>query len=134
MDDRREEDAGGLVRSSWVGVVVLTMTCAAAAYRSSAAGDVGSVGFVIVSYGALLLLLRSLRAYELMMAAAAADDDRERLRRKVWALCTLLTAMFAWKVVGVMPWPVAIGVWVAAAATSAAGFVLMFRQQQRRRL
>ncbi|RCV20177.1 hypothetical protein SETIT_4G035300v2 [Setaria italica] len=129
MDNRREEgpaDARGLVRA---GVVLLTVTCAAAAYRSAAAGDVGSVAFVIVTYGALLLLLRFLRAYELVMAApeAAADDRVRLIRRKVWALCTLLTAMFAWKVAGVVPWPVAIGVWAAAAATSAGGFVLMFR-------
>ncbi|TKW19636.1 hypothetical protein SEVIR_4G033501v4 [Setaria viridis] len=63
-----------------------------------------------------------------MAAPEAAADDRVRLiRRKVWAICTLLTAMFAWKVAGVVPWPVAIGVWAAAAATSAGGFVLMFR-------
>ncbi|KAG0512764.1 hypothetical protein BDA96_10G042400, partial [Sorghum bicolor] len=114
--------------------VLLTATCAAATYRAAAAGDVASVAFVIVSCGALLLLLRFLREYELLAAPPEAAVRREGLRRRVWALCTLLTAMFAWKVAGVMPWPVAAaGVWAAAAVTSAGGFVLLFRQQQRRR-
>ena len=106
------------------------MTGASAIYTAAAAGDVASVAFVIVSYGALLPLLRFLRAYEVAPTEAAVG--RERLRRRVWALCTLLTAMFAWKVAGVMTWPVAVGVWAAAAVTSAGGFVLLFRQQRRR--
>ncbi|CAN6165134.1 unnamed protein product [Urochloa humidicola] len=130
MDNNQRENAGGLLVLA--GVVLLTVTCSAAAYRSVAAGDVASVAFVIVSYSAFLLLLRFLRAYDdlVMAAEAVAADDRERLRRKVWALCTLLTAMFAWKVAGVMPRPVAIGVWAAAVAASAGGFVLMFRQRR----
>ena len=94
--------------------------------------DVASVAFVIVSYGALLLLLRFLREYELLAPPEAAVR-REGLRRRVWALCTLLTLMFAWKVASVMTWPgVAVGVWAAAVVTSAGGFVLLFRQQRRR--
>lgn len=120
---------GGLGRA---GAVFLTATCAAATYSAAAAGDIPSVAFVVASYGALLLLLRSLRAYEL--APPEADARREALRRRVWSLCTLLSVMFAWKVASVVatPWPVAVGVWAAAAVTSAAGFVLLFRQQQRR--
>ncbi|CAN6191229.1 unnamed protein product [Urochloa humidicola] len=132
MNNHRQEPAYDARVLTCAGVVVLTITCSVTTYRSVAAGDIGSVAFVIVSYGALLLLLRFLRAYDkmVMAAEAAAAADREQLRRKVWALCTLLTAMFAWKVAGVMPWPVAIGVWTAAAATSAGGFVLMFRQRR----
>jgi hypothetical protein len=76
------------------------------------------------------------------------------VKREVWTLCTLLTAMFAWKVASVMPWPlpvvvgvwaaaapisapwplpVAVGVWAVAAATSVGGFALLFRQQRRLR-
>ena len=133
MEDQRQRVAGvdaaggGLGRA---GAVLLTATCAAATYRAAAAGDVASVAFVIVSYGALLQKLRFLRAYEVAPPEAAVR--REGLRRRVWALCTLLTAMFAWKVAGVMTWPVAVGVWAAAAVTSAGGFVLLFRQQRRR--
>ncbi|CAD6337749.1 unnamed protein product [Miscanthus lutarioriparius] len=120
--------AGGLGRA---GVVLLTVTGAAAAYRAAAAGDVAFVAFVIVSYSALLLLLRFLRADELAPPEAAVG--RERLRRRVWALCMLLSVMFAWKFASVKPWPVAVGVWAAAAATSAGGFVLLFRPQRRLR-
>ena len=122
--------AGGAL--GLAGAVLLTATCAAATYRAAAAGDVASVAFVIVSYGALLLLLRFLREYELLAPPEAAVR-REGLRRRVWALCTLLTLMFAWKVASVMTWPgVAVGVWAAAVVTSAGGFVLLFRQQRRR--
>jgi hypothetical protein len=119
--------AGGALGCA--GAVLLTATCAAATYRAAAAGDVASVAFVIVSYGALLLLLRFLREYELLAPPEAAVR-REGLRRRVWTLCTLLTAMFAWKVAGVMPWPIAVGVWAAAAVTSAGGFVLLFRHRR----
>ncbi|CAL5050986.1 unnamed protein product [Urochloa decumbens] len=119
--------AGGLTQT---GVVVLTVTCAAAMYRAATAGDVVSVAFVVVCYASLLTLLRSLRSYELAPPEAAAE--RKRLRLRVWALCTLLTGLFAWKVAGVVPFPVAVGVWAVAAATSAGGFVLLFNRQQRR--
>ena len=134
MEDQRQrvagvdDAAGGALGRA--GAVLLTATWAAATYRAAAAGDVASVAFVIVSYGALLLLLRFLRAYEVAPPEAAVG--RERLRRRVWALCTLLTAMFAWKVASVMTWPVAVAVWATAALTSAGGFVLLFRQQPRR--
>ncbi|KAF8697622.1 hypothetical protein HU200_035810 [Digitaria exilis] len=114
----------GLVQ---IGVVVLTVTSATAIYRAAIARDVASAAFVAASYGALLTLLRSLRAYELAPAA-----ERGRFRLRVWALCTLLTGLFACKVAGVVPLLVAVGVWVVAAATSAGGFVLMFRHQRRR--
>ncbi|OEL38923.1 hypothetical protein BAE44_0000059 [Dichanthelium oligosanthes] len=118
MDQRRAAVGGRVLVPT--AIAVLTVTCAAAIYRAATAGDVASVAFVAVSYGALLLLLRFLRAYELAPPDAAAE--RERLRRRVWALCTLLTALFAWKVAGVVPWPAAVLVWAAAAATSAGGF------------
>ncbi|KAL6606211.1 hypothetical protein ACP70R_041864 [Stipagrostis hirtigluma subsp. patula] len=46
------------------GLAVLIVTCGAAIDRAAAAGDVASLAFVAVIYGALLLLLRPLRAYE----------------------------------------------------------------------
>lgn len=129
MDQRRRLAAGDAATSGLVqiGVVVLTVTCATAIYRAAIASDVATVAFVAASYGALLTLLRSLRAYELAPAA-----ERERLRVRVWALCTLLTGLFAWKVAGVVPLPVAVGVWAVAVATSAGGFGLLFRHQGRR--
>ncbi|OEL18297.1 hypothetical protein BAE44_0020684, partial [Dichanthelium oligosanthes] len=85
-------------------LIVLTLTSAASAYRAAAAGHVGLTAFVAVSYSTLLLLFRRLRAYERLPPGGEADQ-RARLRREVWALCTLLTVLFAWKVAGVVPWP-----------------------------
>ncbi|WVZ82555.1 hypothetical protein U9M48_029809 [Paspalum notatum var. saurae] len=109
-----------------VAILVLTATCALAIHRAAAARDAASVAFVAVSYGALLLLLRCLRAYELAAAA-----ERGPLRRRVWALSALLTAMFAWKVAAAVPWwPAAVIVWAAAVATSAAGFFALSLQRR----
>jgi hypothetical protein len=47
--------AGGALGRA--GAVLLTATCAVATYRAAAAGDIASVAYVVVSYGALLLLL-----------------------------------------------------------------------------
>ncbi|OEL29507.1 hypothetical protein BAE44_0009474 [Dichanthelium oligosanthes] len=80
------------------------------AYRAAAAGDVGSTAFVAVSYFTLLLLFQRLRAYERLPPGGEADQ-RARQRREVWALCTLLTVLFAWKVAAAMPsWPIAAAV------------------------
>ncbi|XP_015694047.1 uncharacterized protein LOC107304473 [Oryza brachyantha] len=109
-----------------VGLLVVTLTSGAAIYM--AAGDVGSTAFVAVSYGALLVLFRCLRAYE--RAPPADVAGRERLRRGVWCLCTVLTALFAWKVAGVMPPAAAVAVWVLAVATSAGGFAVLFHRRR----
>uniref|UniRef100_A0A0D3FBY2 Uncharacterized protein n=1 Tax=Oryza barthii TaxID=65489 RepID=A0A0D3FBY2_9ORYZ len=116
MDERNDAAAAGLVRA---GLLVLTLTSGAAIYR--AAGDAGAIAFVATSYATLLLLFRYLRLYELAAAA-----ERERIRRKLWCLCTALTTLFAWKVAGVMSPAAAAAVWLLAAATSA-GYVLMGR-------
>ena len=102
------------------GLVALTLTSAVSAYRAAAAGDAGTTAFVAASYSTLLLLFRRLRAYERLPPPAGdadADDERRaRLRLEVWALCTLLTVMFAWKVAAAMPsWSVAAAVWAMAA-------------------
>jgi hypothetical protein len=60
----------------------------------------------VIEYHSLLLLHRTLGAYETAAEApeadAAAETERVRLRRRVWALSALLTALFAWKVAGVV--------------------------------
>ncbi|CAL5045848.1 unnamed protein product [Urochloa decumbens] len=115
-------------RTAWLigaGLLVLTLSSGAAVCR--AAGDTASVAFIATttSYVTLLLLFACLRAYE-----RAAGGRRDRLRRSVWALSTLLTVMFAWRVAAMMPyWPAALVVWVLAAATTVGGFVALFHRR-----
>ncbi|KAJ1257960.1 hypothetical protein BS78_10G036800 [Paspalum vaginatum] len=111
------------------GLVFVTLTSAVSAYRAAAAEDVVSAVFVAVSYSTLLLLFRSLRAYERLLPGDDADGRRRHLKREVWALCTLLTVLFAWKAAAAMPsWPVAAAVWAMAALNAVGGFVAMFRR------
>ncbi|XP_066371972.1 uncharacterized protein [Miscanthus floridulus] len=132
--ERRGGGADGTVLA-FTGLTVVTLTSGVSAYRAAAAGDVGSTAFVGASYAALLLLFRSLRAYErltLPPPGAADDDDdddgRRRVKREVWTLCTLLTVLFAWKVAAAMPsWPTAAAVWAMAVVTAVGGFLALCR-------
>ncbi|XP_006655786.2 uncharacterized protein LOC102702945 [Oryza brachyantha] len=113
-------------RSAWISrasLGVLTLNSGLAVYRSGARGDAASVVFVLASYAALLLLFSCLAAFDRASPGSAA---RGRLKRAVWALSTLLTAMFAWKVAALMPAPVAAVVWALAVATSLGGFLAIF--------
>ena len=134
MERERRGGADGygaavLVRT---GLVALTLTSAVSAYRAAAAGDAGTTAFVAASYSTLLLLFRRLRAYERLPLPGgdAGGERRVRLRREVWALSTLLTVMFAWKVSAAMPsWPAAAAVWAMAVLTVAGGFVALFHHR-----
>ncbi|CAN6202580.1 unnamed protein product [Urochloa humidicola] len=111
------------------GLIFVTLTSTVSAYRAAAAGDARTASFVGVSYATLLLLFRRLRAYE-RLPPAEEDDRRARLRREVWALCTLLTVFFSWKVAAAMPsWPVAAAVWAMAALTTAGGYSALFHHR-----
>ena len=106
-----------------LGLAVLTCNSVVAAYRSW--GDPGSLAFVAVAlaYAALLLLLHFLRKFE---RARPGDDDRGKAKAAVWALTTLLTAMFASPVAPLMPPIVGVAVWVVALATAGGGFWALF--------
>jgi hypothetical protein len=77
-----------------LGFGALIFNSALAIYNSW--GDAGSVTFVLVAVDALLLLFLRLREFEMAT---------------VWALTTLLTAMFAWRVATTIM-PLAVGVLV----------------------
>ncbi|WVZ82550.1 hypothetical protein U9M48_029804 [Paspalum notatum var. saurae] len=106
------------------GLGALTVNSGLAVYR--ARSKPASVFFVAASYVLLLLLFACLHAYE---RAAPGSAFRERARRAVWPLTTLLTAAFAWKVAAVMPSAVAGAVvWGFAVATIVGGFFAIFVQ------
>ncbi|KAJ1257968.1 hypothetical protein BS78_10G037300 [Paspalum vaginatum] len=122
MDRRRGDGIGGGGGSrllAKLGVGVLTCNSAVVAYRSR--GDPGALAFVALAYAALLLLLYFLRRFE-----RARPGDRGGAKAAVWALSTLLTAMFAARVALLMPPAVGVGVWAVAAATAGGGFWALF--------
>ncbi|WVZ82566.1 hypothetical protein U9M48_029820 [Paspalum notatum var. saurae] len=122
MDRRGDGIVGGGSRLlAKLGVGFLTCSSAAAASRSR--GDPGALAFVALAYGALLLLLYFLGRFE---RARPGDADRSRAKAAVWALSTLLTAMFAARVAPLMPPAVGVGVWAVAAATAGGGFWALF--------
>ena len=106
-----------------LGVGALTCNSALAAYRSRR--DPASLAFVAAAYAALLLLLRSLRGLE-RAPPAGRGRGRGRAKAAVWALSTLLTAMFASRVAPLVPPAVGVAVWVMAVATAGAGFWAFF--------
>ncbi|GJN00933.1 hypothetical protein PR202_ga18160 [Eleusine coracana subsp. coracana] len=103
-----------------LGFAALTCNSGLAIYRSR--GDPGTVAFVAGAYGSIALLFHFLRSFERAGPAA----DRGRTKAAVWALTTLLTAMFAARVAPLMPTAVGFLVWLMAAATAGGGFWAMF--------
>ncbi|XP_020098013.1 uncharacterized protein LOC109716830 [Ananas comosus] len=114
-------DPDGYFWFTLLGFIFLTYNSITAVYHSN--GDRGMAVFVVVSYLDLLLLFWCLRQFE---RAAPNSPQRERLKSAVWLLATLLTAMFSNRVAGLMPWPVAVLVWLMAAATILGGFYGFF--------
>ncbi|CAN6215118.1 unnamed protein product [Urochloa humidicola] len=111
---------------NWVttaGLAFLTLNSGLAIYRAN--GDLASILFVCGTYLTLLLLVRCIREYE---RAPPGSPERERARRAVWPLPTVLTLAFSWKVAAVMPSAAAVAVvcWALAVATTTGGFYALF--------
>ncbi|KAL6627100.1 hypothetical protein ACP70R_030826 [Stipagrostis hirtigluma subsp. patula] len=115
-------DRGG--RPGWLpslGFAFLSFNCGMAVYRSI--DDPSSVAFVVVSYLALILLFRCLHLFERQPPGRA---GRRGLKAAVWALSTLLTLMFSYKVAAVMPPWAQLLVWAMGVFTIVAGFYAFF--------
>ena len=124
MADNNHQRNRGQTLIAGAGLGVLTVHSGLAMYR--ARGDAASILFVAGSYLTLLLLFVCLRAYE---RAAPGSPARERARRAVWPLTTLLMLSFAWKVAAAMPSAAAAAVvWGLAIATTVGGFVALYVQ------
>uniref|UniRef100_A0A0D9YPB3 Uncharacterized protein n=1 Tax=Oryza glumipatula TaxID=40148 RepID=A0A0D9YPB3_9ORYZ len=103
---------------SWLtamGFLFLSFNTGMAIYRSQ--GDALSIAFVTFSYVSLVLLFWVARRFN--GAAVSRQSRRERVLATVWALSTLLTVLFGWKVATVMPLPIAAVVWAMAVAAMA---------------
>ncbi|CAN6208726.1 unnamed protein product [Urochloa humidicola] len=113
--------------ATYIGFLLLTANSIVAIYRSWC--EATPVIFVIASYLSLVLLFYFLRWFEASPAGSAA---RDRARLGVWLTTTVLTAMFSWRVAGVMPRSVAAGVWFMGGSTIAGGFyALLFLHRPR---
>ncbi|CAN6208731.1 unnamed protein product [Urochloa humidicola] len=99
-----------------IGFAVLAFNSALAIYNSW--GDAASVAFVLGTDSLLVLLFLCLRKFE---RDRGGEGRGRRIKAAVWALTTLLTAMFASRVAPLMPPAVAAVVWAMAVATAAAG-------------
>ncbi|CAN6191271.1 unnamed protein product [Urochloa humidicola] len=102
-----------------LGFAALACSSVLAVYRSG--GDPGTAAFVAGADLAIALLFQFLRRLE------RGEQGRGRRFNKaaVWALTTLLTAMFAARVAPLMPPVVASVVWLMAAGTVGAGLWVM---------
>ncbi|CAN6208761.1 unnamed protein product [Urochloa humidicola] len=102
-----------------LGFAALACSSVLAVYSSG--GDPGTAAFAAGADGAIALLFHFLRRLE------RGEQGRGHLNNKaaVWALTTLLTAMFAGRVAPLMPPVVASVVWLMAAGTVAAGFWIL---------
>ncbi|OEL38924.1 hypothetical protein BAE44_0000057 [Dichanthelium oligosanthes] len=88
MADRRQHSA-----LTKLGFGALAFNSALAVYKSW--GDTGSVAFVLAADAALVLLVLCLREFEQPRGGPARGRN---IKAAVWALTTLLTAMFASRV------------------------------------
>jgi len=111
------QGSGGLTS---LGFAVLAFNSVLAIYTSW--GDAASVGFVLLADAALVLLFLCLREFE--QGGGRGRDTR--IKAAVWALTTLLTAMFASRVAQLMPPFVGALVWAMAVATAAGGLWAFF--------
>ncbi|RLN13588.1 hypothetical protein C2845_PM09G03250 [Panicum miliaceum] len=101
------------------GLAALTCSFALALYRSRD-DDPRSAAFVTGAYGAVALLVYLLRRFE------RGEGERRGDKAAVWALATLLIAMFASRVAPLMPPAAGSLVYLVAAATAGAGFWALF--------
>ncbi|WOL14046.1 hypothetical protein Cni_G22826 [Canna indica] len=80
-----------------------------------------SLAFVLFSYSDLLLLLFSVRRFEQL-----GDDRPEKkarlLKVAIWIQSTALTLGFSWRVAQVMPWGVAVAIWIMGGSVAVGGF------------
>ncbi|RCV20185.1 hypothetical protein SETIT_4G035600v2 [Setaria italica] len=117
MDDGRRYSA-----LTKLGFGALAFNSVVALYNSW--GGAGSAAFVLAADAALVLLFLCLREFERTRGGAA--RDRNIIKAAVWALATLLTAMFASRVAPLMPPVIGTAVWIVAVATVAGGFWAFF--------
>lgn len=113
--------AGGFSWLPSLGFSFLTFNSGIAVYRSY--HDKAAIAFVVSSYVTVVALFACLRWFE---RAPPGSTTRGKLKVAVWALTTVLTMLFSYKVAAIMPVPVQVLVWWMAFAAISGGFYAFF--------
>ncbi|CAA7402973.1 unnamed protein product [Spirodela intermedia] len=121
---RRLNRSWGMSLLNTAGLVFLTYSSAAAAYR--ARSDPWTLGFVVSAYITLMLLFWFLRAFE---AAPPPEEGgaegRHLLKPMIWLFSTTPVSMFTYRVASMMPFRFAQVIWATGALTTVACFYVL---------
>uniref|UniRef100_A0A0D9ZUZ1 Uncharacterized protein n=1 Tax=Oryza glumipatula TaxID=40148 RepID=A0A0D9ZUZ1_9ORYZ len=100
------------------------LACAFVQTARRARDDLWSLAFVFSAYAALVALFLVLRRAEQLTPESPAHE-RRRLQRAAWALSTLLSCLFAYRVARIMPAAMAVAVWAMTASVVAGGLYFL---------
>ncbi|XP_040380507.1 uncharacterized protein LOC102711263 [Oryza brachyantha] len=92
--------------------------------RAARHDDPWDLAFVVAAYANLAALFAVLRRAEALTPESPARE-RRRLLRAAWALSTVLSCTFAYRVARIMPAAMAVAVWAMTASLVAGGFYLL---------
>ncbi|WOL09158.1 hypothetical protein Cni_G17911 [Canna indica] len=112
---------------SALGLIFLTVNVTSVARRSL--HRPGTLFFVVFSYLDLVLLFVCLSLFQ-RLGPEARPEKRRRLKAAIWLLATALNLGFAWRMALLLPWPVAVTVWVTSMCVAAGGFYGLFRRMK----
>uniref|UniRef100_A0A0E0KZ88 Uncharacterized protein n=1 Tax=Oryza punctata TaxID=4537 RepID=A0A0E0KZ88_ORYPU len=82
------------------------------------------LAFVVAAYANLAALFVVLRRAE-RLTPESPDDERRWLQRAAWALSTVLSCLFAYRVARIMPPAMAVAVWAMTATVVAGGLYFL---------
>uniref|UniRef100_A0A0E0KZ87 Uncharacterized protein n=1 Tax=Oryza punctata TaxID=4537 RepID=A0A0E0KZ87_ORYPU len=135
-EEQHQQCCGGGWVFQAITMLVATAVTAQAAYRARRAP--WDLAFMLFSYADLGLLFLCLSKYERLPPPLEKEDDgdgdgmavkwrRWMLKMAVWALSTVLSVAFAWRVAAVMPAPaLKAAVWGMTSTVAVAEFYLLF--------
>ncbi|KAH7657452.1 MFS general substrate transporter domain-containing protein [Dioscorea alata] len=107
-----------------LGMVFLTFNSITAVYRSI--NEPWTVLFIVSVYVNVVLLLSSVRIME-----RTPEGKRDGIKATVWSLASSLTVMFSYRVAQMMPFALAVIVWLMASVTVFGGFyaLVVYREE-----
>uniref|UniRef100_A0A0D9WDH3 Uncharacterized protein n=1 Tax=Leersia perrieri TaxID=77586 RepID=A0A0D9WDH3_9ORYZ len=100
------------------------LACAFVQTARRARGDPWDLAFVVAAYAILAALFAVLRRAEHLTPESPAHERRQ-LQRAAWALTTVLSCTFAYRVARIMPAAMAVAVWAMTATVVAGGLYFL---------